>query len=201
MQSFIEKRFPIDIAYAAAGGPEFSTDVLLTSGGHEQRNINWVHARCRYEVASAITTTRQLEELIAMFRVCKGKAIGFRFKDFADYQAQQELIGSGDGKTKEFQLTKTYTFAEQKYIRAIYKPVEGSVKVYLEEQPIDFECNYQNGLITLKAIPEENQELRASFEFDVPVRFDTDRLTTNLEDYAKFNAMQVPLIEIKSYSQ
>ena len=39
--AFIETRFPADISFGSAGGPEYSTDIVVTQGGYEQRNINW----------------------------------------------------------------------------------------------------------------------------------------------------------------
>ncbi|MFI4983779.1 MAG: DUF2460 domain-containing protein [Rickettsiales bacterium] len=198
MKNFIEKRFPEDIAYMSIGGPEFSTDVLITASGFEQRNINWAQARCKYDIASSLTAKKQLDELIALFRACRGKALGFRLKDFTDYTAKNQLIGLGNGKLNQYQLTKTYTFAEQEYVRLIYKPVPNSVNIWIDNLAVDFDCDYCTGIITLAQIPEVNQKIEASFEFDVPVRFDTDRLSTNLLDYASGNALQISLIEIKT---
>lgn len=39
--SFTEIRFPENISYGSAGGPEFSTDVVTTHNGCEQRNITY----------------------------------------------------------------------------------------------------------------------------------------------------------------
>jgi hypothetical protein len=45
MVQFSEERFPEDISYGSSGGPGFSTDIVVTQGGFEQRNINWQVAR------------------------------------------------------------------------------------------------------------------------------------------------------------
>lgn len=39
--------------------------------------------------------------------------------------------------------------------------------------------------------------LTASFEFDVPVRFDTDRLDIELSDFDAAEAPFIPLIEVR----
>lgn len=75
--SFTEIRFPENISYGSAGGPEFSTDVVTTHNGCEQRNINWSHARTRYNIAYGVRSNEQLLELITFFHARKGKAIGF----------------------------------------------------------------------------------------------------------------------------
>ena len=69
MSSFHDVRFPEDIAYGTTGGPEFSTDVVVTHGGYERRNVNWEEARCRYNIAHGIKTQAQLEILMA-FNLC-----------------------------------------------------------------------------------------------------------------------------------
>lgn len=108
MRSFAEVQFPPEISYGSKGGPEFSTDIVATFSGHEQRNINWQEARAKYDISSGIKTEQQWQQLIAFFRSRRGKAIGFRYKDFADYRSINQLIGKGDGQQKEFQLVKYY---------------------------------------------------------------------------------------------
>jgi uncharacterized protein (TIGR02217 family) len=76
--AFVDVRFPSDIAFGSAGGPAYSTDIVVTQGGHEQRNANWVQARARYNVAHGVKTQAQLNALIAFFRARKGRAYAFR---------------------------------------------------------------------------------------------------------------------------
>jgi uncharacterized protein (TIGR02217 family) len=108
MTGFHEVRFPDNIAYGATGGPEFAATVVVTGAGHEQRNVDWAEARGRWDVGSGLKNQEQLDELIAFFRARKGKAYGFRFKDWTDYKATDQLIGTGDGAIKTFQLVKRY---------------------------------------------------------------------------------------------
>ena len=96
MSGFHEVRFPDNIAYGATGGPEFATTVVATGSGHEKRNVNWSEARGRWDVASGLKKQAQIDELIAFFRARRGKAYGFRFKDWTDYRATGQLLGTGD---------------------------------------------------------------------------------------------------------
>ena len=73
MPSFHEVQFPCDISYGSSGGPEFSTDVVITHSGYEQRNINWSEARARYNVTHGVKTQSQLDVLIAFFRARCGR--------------------------------------------------------------------------------------------------------------------------------
>ncbi len=104
--SFAETRFPADISYGSAGGPEYSTDVIITYSGHEQRNSNWADARCRFNVAYGVKTADQVADLISFFRARKGQSEGFRYKDWTDFEAFGETLGTGNGSATQFQLVK-----------------------------------------------------------------------------------------------
>jgi uncharacterized protein (TIGR02217 family) len=125
MTSFHEVRFPDNIAYGATGGPEFATTVVATGSGHEKRNVNWSQARGRWDVASGLKKQAQIDELIAFFRARRGKAYGFRFKDWTDYQATGQLLGTGDDALTQFQLVKHYPSGSVIEVRTITKPVAG----------------------------------------------------------------------------
>jgi uncharacterized protein (TIGR02217 family) len=49
----------------------------------------------------------QIDELVAFFRARRGKAYGFRFKDWTDHKATGQLLGTGDDALTQFQLVKT----------------------------------------------------------------------------------------------
>jgi uncharacterized protein (TIGR02217 family) len=198
MKTFEEIRFPEDISYGSSGGPEYSTDVVITASGHEQRNINWQQARARYNVAHGIKTEKQLAQLISFFRARKGRAIGFRFKDWSDFTAQSQLLGKGDSNTTSFQLIKTYESGSRAETRIITKPVKHSVKIMVDDNKITTRTiDYKTGIVTFTTPPKEGAIITASFEFDVPVRFDTDRLSSSLDSYGVYSWLDIPLIEVR----
>src|SRR5437870_2530303 len=106
MAAFDEVQFPPAISYGAIGGPEFSTDVVVLSSGFESRNANWPAARGKWDVSSGVKSQADLQTLIAFFRARQGKARGFRFKDWNDFQGFGQQLGIGDGSTTQFQLVK-----------------------------------------------------------------------------------------------
>lgn len=197
--SFAEVQFPTDIAYGSVGGPEFSTDVVVTHGGHEQRNSNWSQARIRYNVAYGVKNASQLAALIAFFRARKGQAEGFRFKDWTDYQAVAQPLGTGDGSETEFQLIKQYSSGAVTRTRTLTKPVTATVSVYLDAvlQESGYTLDSTTGIITFDSAPGGGVAVSADFEFDVPVRFATDRLSARLDDYGVYSAQDIPLIEVR----
>lgn len=197
--SFVEIQFPADISYGSSGGPTFSTDVIEAFSGFEQRNINWSAARARYNVAHGVKTQSQLDELIAFFRARQGKAIGFRFKDWTDYQAVAQNIGTGNGSQTVFQLTKKYT-SSVTVTRVIKKPVNNStLKIYLNAvlQSSGYTVNYTTGAVTFTTAPGSGVAVTADFEFDVPVRFDTDQLDAAIDDFGTRSWSDIPLVEVR----
>src|SRR4051812_15138384 len=133
MPFFHEVQFPPKIAYGATGGPEFNTSVITTFGGFEQRNINWQKARGKWDISTGIKTKADMEGVNGFFRARFGKAYGFRFKDWSDYQAIKQVIGVGNGSQTIFQLSKLYTSGDEKYQREIKKPVIETGKIYLND--------------------------------------------------------------------
>lgn len=191
--SFAETQFPADISYGATGGPVFLTDVVTTVSGHEQRNSKWSQARARYNVASGVKTEAQWQALIAFFRARRGKAVGFRFKDFSDYLAvNQPLISLGDD---EYQMVKRYVSGSVVSERVITKPVAGMVKLYRNSllQVSGWSVDTTTGIITTAL----TGTLTVDYEFDVPVRFDTDELALSMDSYNAGSWSNIPLIEVR----
>ena len=197
--AFHEVQFPNAIAYGATGGPEFATSVVATASGYEQRNINWSAARGRWDVASGLKKQTQLDTLIAFFRARKGRAYGFRFKDWTDFKATAQALGSGNGTIKTFQLIRTYSSGGNIDVRTITKPVAGTVKVYLAGvlQASGWSVNTVTGVITFTNAPGNGVSVSADYEFDVPVRFDTDRMAVTIEQINLHQWSGIPIVEIR----
>ncbi len=191
---FTEERFPEDISYGARGGPEFSTDIIISKNGYEQRNVNWSDARVRYDVSHGVKTKKQMLALISFFRARRGMGYGFRFKDWADYQAVNQQIGTGDGLNKEFQLIKNYLDSS----RVINKPVEGTVSIFWDDDKFtsEYVIDYTTGKVLFDTAPLTSCVIRADFEFDIPVRFNTDYLSISLDSTNTYS-WNISIIEIK----
>ena len=153
---------------------------------------------------------QDVEELLAFFEARQGMLYGFRWKDWADFKsvfsAQQQgfldqTIGQGDGAATQFQLSKTYVSGGASYTRPITKPVEGSVRVGLGVSELnegsDFSVDTQTGMISFAIAPQAGQPITAGFEFDVPVRFDTDRIQTSMASFQAGQVPDVPILEVR----
>ena len=114
---------------------------------------------------------------------------------------RDQVIGQGDGTQVEFALTKTYLSGAERYERPIAKPVEGSVKIGVGDaeqfEGVHFELDAARGVVTLSQAPGPDDFVTAGFEFDVPVRFDTDRIHTSVASFQAGDVPNVPVIEVR----
>ena len=207
--AFHEVRFPDNISRGARGGPERRTQIVELASGDEERNASWANSRRRYDVAYGIRRADDLAAVVAFFEARNGRLHGFRYKDWADYKsalpsqantATDQQIGTGTGSTQTFQLTKRYASGAQTWVRTITKPVDGTVRVALGmvEQMSGWTVDTTTGLITFATAPAGGVTIRAGFEFDVPVRFDSDTLDVTLDFERLGSITSIPLLEIRT---
>jgi uncharacterized protein (TIGR02217 family) len=212
MAGFHEVLFPLSVGFGSTGGPERRTDVVLLASGHEERNQRWADSRRRYDAGTGVHSLNDLHALIAFFEERRGRLYGFRWRDRGDWKScapeatlepSDQAIGTGDGATATFQLAKSYGSVFDLYQRSIVKPVAASVRVAVagaeKSQGTDFTVDPTSGVVTFLpgAIPGGGAGVTAGFEFDVPVRFDTDRLDINLAAFEAGEAPHVPVVEIR----
>ena len=146
----------------------------------------------------------------AFFEARRGQVFGFRWKDWTDFKscrpsqvigAIDQEIGRGDGVTLVFSLVKTYLSGAQSYVRPIGKPVAGTVICSIAgDQKVDgleFSVDYETGLVSFVSPPDIGAQVAAGFEFDVPVRFDTDRIITSVSSFQAGEVPDVPVIEVR----
>jgi len=185
--SFKEVQFPTGVTRHQTSGPQWSTDVKELDSGHTKRIGNWEEDRHRFDIARGDRIKSDIDSVIAFFLCRAGRAVGFRYKDWADFSATVENIGTGDGVEVNFQLRKAYASGSETYYRTITKIVAGTVHVYVvgaeQTEGAEFNLDYDTGLVTFTGgnEPGGGEVVTATFEFDVPVRFDADYLPVQLE--------------------
>ena len=205
---FHEVRFPDSIGRGARGGPERRTQIVELASGDEERNASWANSRRRYDVAYGIRRADDLAAVVAFFEARNGRLHGFRFKDWSDYKScapsqtpgpLDQPIGTGNGSVTSFALLKRYSSGSQTWTRAITKPVAGSVRLALGgvEQASGWSVDTTTGVVTFGTAPAPGIEITAGFEFDVPVRFDSDTLDVTLDIERLGSITSIPLLEIR----
>ncbi|MDF1729796.1 MAG: DUF2460 domain-containing protein [Sulfitobacter sp.] len=208
--AFHEVRFPPGLSLGASGGPQRRTEVVTLSNGFEERNSPWAHSRRVYDAGVGMRSIDDLRDVLGFFEARHGQLHGFRWKDWADYKTarsgqepafEDETIGFGDGVTSVFQLTRTYRSGPHSYARPIRKPVQDTVRVGVEQdeltEGVDYELDVTTGLVTFAHPPDPAMEVLAGFEFDVPVRFDTDRILASVASFGAGQVPDVPVVEVR----
>ncbi|MEL6645105.1 MAG: DUF2460 domain-containing protein [Pseudomonadota bacterium] len=208
--AFHEVRFPTALSFGSAGGPERRAEVVTLANGYEERNTPWAQSRHRYDAGMGMCSLDDLSELLAFFEARQGQLHGFRWKDWTDFksclaseepEAGDQVIGTGDGVETAFQLVKAYASGGASYARAIVKPVAGTVLVAVDGvgqvDGSDFTVDLATGVVTFVAPPVSGSEVTAGFEFDVPVRFDTDRISVSMASFQAGDVPSVPVVEVR----
>lgn len=209
--AFLESVFPISVALGSTGGPQRKTEIVSLGSGAEVRNQRWIDSRRQYDAGSGLRTAADLAAVVAFFEACRGRLLGFRYRDPLDDRScafgmtpgpNDQLIGTGNSTTATFQLTKTYGDSGG-WIRTISKPVAGSIRVAVNgtEKTLNtqFSVDATTGLVTFLAgsIPPAGATITAGYLFHVPVRFDTDDLQVDLTQFAAGHIPSIPLLEIR----
>ena len=208
--SFHEIRFPTTLSFGALGGPERRTEVVTLANGFEERNTPWAHSRRRYDAGLGLRSLDDVELLIAFFESRQGQLYGFRWKDWSDFKSclpsktvnfEDQVIAHGDGVTAAFPLIKHYRSGVGEYARIITKPVSGTLRIGVARdelsEGVHWTADLTTGVVTFNAAPDEGAEVTAGFEFDVPVRFDTDRIQTSAASFQAGDVPNVPVVEVR----
>ncbi len=207
---FHEVRFPTNLSFGSVGGPERRTEIVTLANGFEERNSPWAHSRRRYDAGVGMRSLDDIEGLIAFFEARRGQLNGFRWKDWSDFKScaasadvafEDQVIAVGDGFTTDFGLVKVYRSGAESYTRPIVKPVLGTVLVGVQRtqmvETVHYNLDITTGIVSFLHAPEVGTEITAGFEFDVPVRFDAERIQTSVASFQAGEMPDVPVVEVR----
>jgi uncharacterized protein (TIGR02217 family) len=208
--AFHDIRFPATISFGSQGGPERLTEIVTLANGFEERNTPWEHSRRRYDAGFGLRSLADVDALLAFFEARRGQLHAFRWKDWSDYKSSgatqpismlDQELGYGDGVKTAFQIVKTYRSGDQTYLRPITKPVSGTVLVAVAGDPklegADYGIDHGSGTLTFTTAPDINALVTVGYEFDVPARFDTDRVQTSVASFRAGELPNVPIVEVR----
>jgi len=207
VQAFDDLLFPLDIGRHAQVAPTFSTRIIESVSGHEQRSTQWADARLYFDAGPGVRSEADIATLIAFFRARRGSARGFRFRDPYDHGSAglgvapgplDQLLGTGDGLAVSFMLRKAYGTDDAVQLRAITRPVAGTIRIAVDGTELMSGWQHLGGgEIAFDDPPAEGAAISAGFLFDVPVRFAEDRLEIDRETFAAGAVPSVPLVETR----
>lgn len=191
--------FPIAHSQGSGTGPGFKSEVLRISSGHETRETANLNNRNNFSVALINKTQLELENLIGLAHIMRGRGKIFRFKDWLEFQTTtpdgvtsetDQTIGVGDGANRTFQMTKTFFKDVDKsnidHIRTIYRPVPGTVLVSVDdvlESAANYRVDHGQGRIIFNTAPLVGEIIKWGGEFDIPCRFNQDSVSLNMQAF------------------
>lgn len=196
MSAYIDYLLLDRFAFGTQVAPSFNTTELTLDNGQDRRNAKWSRPKHVIDAPFQGLTKAQMDAVRDVFMVCQGRARSFRVFDRSDFRLTDEVIGTADGTTDQtIQLIKTYTVYGLSTVRTITKPVDSTrdygrgtnafgaapaLVIKAAGTPISFSCDYTTGIITLTGTLGE--EITATGWFDVPMRFDDDRLFFSVDN-------------------
>lgn len=202
---FHDVSFPVPVARGARVTTHRQTDIVTLGSGHEERNTRWKHAKRTYDAGGGVRSLDDLYAVQSFFDARLGQLYAFRFRDPLDHasgppgttpQPTDQVIGTGDGITRTFQIIK---HVSDDVVRSIRLPVAGSVSAAIDGVPtINFSVELETGELTFDAgtTPAIGATVTAGFLFDVPCRFDTDTLDIDLTAFKAGSLPTIPLKEV-----
>lgn len=210
--AFDEVRLDDALARGARGGPLFSNIVIVTASGAEQRVAQWSQGRRHWTVPLQDKTVTEADALVAFFVARQGRLRGFRFKDWSDYSSKVAGVETKHNlrqlTSTTWQLVKRYTSGSVTHVRDIKKPAgdtltdtaatqaNSTVSIYNGSNEITngWTVNLTTGVVTFDPAPGYTPS--ATFQFDVPVRFDSDRMELTLED-TRVRSWEIDVVEVR----
>ena len=205
--AFHEVRFPDDISRGARGGPERRTQVVELASGDEERNASWADSRAlRRRLRHP--PRRRPRRGYRLLRGAQWSAARLPLEGLGRLRSGlpstpvtpiDQALGTGDGATTAFQLAKRYESGAQSWVRRIVKPVAGTVRIARAgaEAVSGWSVDATTGIVTFTDRPRSRRFVTAGFEFDVPVRFDTDRLDVTWDLDRLGSIASIPLLEVR----
>lgn len=183
--SFHEVVFPLSLDSCLSTWI-WETNIIELGDLSEQRIPIGTDGRREFNASLGVRSLKDLQELLKFHALCHGETYGFKVRDLVDYTVARGTEGTlqytYNGATASFQLQKIYTNAAATWIREIFKPEQGSVKVYrngsLRTEGTHYTINYATGVITFTAgnIPTAGNVIEWEGRFYVPVRFTVKKI-------------------------
>lgn len=205
MTAFHDDLFPLDIAFNSEGGPTRRTEIATLVSGREERNSPHAFSRRSWNAGYGVKSMADIERVIAFFEARRGRLHAFRFRDPFDWKscpladapsADDQILGTGDGAQRRFELIKTYRSGGAATVRRILKPVEGSVLAAVDGAAAAHAVDYAEGAIEFALAPPPGAVVAAGYLFDVPARFNDDALRINLAAFRAGDIPSIPIIEV-----
>jgi uncharacterized protein (TIGR02217 family) len=167
--------------YGASFSINYLTDIIANQRGDEQRRAVFSQPVVKANVGTRLNQA-ECDYIRTFFDAAQGQKNEFEFLDWTDYQVRDAGLGTGNGTSQQWQLVKYYTVDTVTVTRPIYRPIEGSLQVYVDDvlQESGWSCDYTTGILTTTL----SGNITVSFDFGIPARFEQDNLQIEFDAYS-----------------
>jgi uncharacterized protein (TIGR02217 family) len=193
--AFDNVRLPIDIERGTVGGPSYRTSVITLESGHERRNQIWPVPLNSFNVGYGIQKREDMEAVYAFFNARLGRARGFRFRNWLDFQVRGGPVGIVPDNANQRQLIRVYDDPANPQLRVVTHPEVDTIKVYVNQILTTAYTVKPGGIIEFASDP--GNDVLVSFDYDHPVRFDIDRLDITLNTYREGVIPSIQIVETR----
>ena len=155
---FHDVSMPYVIANRFSGGDEFRTEIQVAGAGFEYRDAKWSESRGRWDFTSVNLDEDEMNLLTRFYRARGGRTYSWRHKDWNEYTALDDVIGTADGDTEMFELfhetTDGLILSTYRVPLPVVSPVITPFKLYEDsvEKVGGFTVDYRNGRITYDSV-------------------------------------------------
>lgn len=203
LAGFHEGRLPVPTGLGTSHGPLWQTETLILASGQEVRNARWARPQRRWDIVTPPLGHAAYSALAHFFNARRGRLHGFRFRDPSAFSSgidgqlpapDDQVLGTGDGAQTEFPLLLDDGGLE----RRILKPVVGTILLAVNGAPlaVGWSVGTTDGVVSFDVAPEAGSVITCGFEYDWPVRFDSDALEISHDQTGSGRVVNLPLVEL-----
>ncbi len=190
----------VGLGWSVKRVPMWKTRVQEAISGKETRIADWSFPRWKWELAYDFLRGdaghAEFQSLAGFFNQRQGVFDSFLYQDADDNGATAQLLGSGDGATRSFQLVRSLGG----FIEPIIAPnaVNNIYLAGVAQSPSAYTVDSASGIVTFVTAPAAAVAVTADFTFYFRCRFVDDSM-----DFEKFmnqlwRAKKLALISLKS---
>lgn len=173
--------------------PIFSTSRRASVSGRLFTAANYAYPRYKYNLSFSVlrqdSSWGELQQIVGLFNQVGGDFDTFLFLDPDDYYVNAQVIGIGNGSTKQYQLVRTWGG----YLEPVYD-LNGTPGIYVANTLKTSGTHYtisSAGLVTFVTAPSAGQAVTWSGVYYRRVRFSQSTLQTNKFMQALWDAKKV----------
>lgn len=193
--AFDNVRLPVDIERGAVGGPAYKTTIISMASGRERRNQDWEIPLSSFNIGYGIQDRDDMENVYTFFHARGGMARGFRFRNWLDFKVIDTPVGLITGQPLQRQIVRLYPDAVNPQLRIVAYPVPDTLKVYVNQIITEAYTLLDGGILQFPTDP--GPDVIATCEFDIPVRFNTDKLDVRLNTYRAGEVPSIQVVELR----